>query len=235
MPELRAPLDGEYCRRCGQSAHVHSSFGAIAHDITHGVLHFEGKFWSTLPMLAFRPGELTRRYIDGQRVRFLSPTATFLLAVFLMFAVFNTIGGTAYYVDKPDDRVAPGQTEAAEEDLPVDMDLADAPAPLRKIDEAWRKAKQNPSLLAYRLQSNAYKYSWALIPISVPLVWLLFLHRRRYRERYRAYHHAVFVTYSIAFMSFAAIGYTFLKLLGMNGTLALSSPSRFPRSTCSCI
>jgi hypothetical protein len=39
------------------------------------------------------------------------------------------------------------------------------------------RAKANPSLLAYRLQSNSYKYSWALIPISIPLVWLLFLHR----------------------------------------------------------
>src|SRR3546814_6172935 len=59
---------------------------------------------------------------------------------------------------------------------------------------------KNPSLMAYKIQTNAYKFSWALIPISVPFLWLLFLHRRRYRE-YRAYDHTVFVTYSIAFMS----------------------------------
>ena len=35
----------------------------------HGVLHFEGKIWHTLPLLAWRPGELTRRYIDGQRAQ----------------------------------------------------------------------------------------------------------------------------------------------------------------------
>ena len=50
-----------------------------------------------------------------------------------------------------------------------------------KLDAAIRKAAENPGLLAYKLQANAYKFSWALIPISVPFVWLLFLWRRQYR------------------------------------------------------
>ena len=54
------------------------------------MLHFDGKFWRTLPMLAWRPGELTRRYIDGERARFVSPMALFLFSVFLMFAVFSS-------------------------------------------------------------------------------------------------------------------------------------------------
>ena len=51
------------------------------------MFHFEGKIWRTLPMLAFQPGELTRRYIAGERARFVSPLALFLFSVFLMFAV----------------------------------------------------------------------------------------------------------------------------------------------------
>ena len=39
----------------------------------------------------------------------------------------------------------------------------------------------------------------------MPFVWLLFLHRRRYRQEFGAYDHTVFVTYSIAFMSLALI------------------------------
>ena len=215
-----AALAGEYCHRCGQAAHVHRSFGAIGHDLVHSVFHFEGKFWRTLPMLLLRPGALTRRYIEGERARFLSPIATFLLSAFLMFAVVNNLGRRAYYVEEPAARAAPGQT-SPEPDLAIDMDLSDAPAPLRWIDAAWRKAKENPSLLGYKLQTNAYKYSWMLIPISLPLVWLLFLHRRRYRQRFKAYDHAVFVTYSIAFLSLFAVGLTLLKLLGLNGTAAL--------------
>ena len=61
------PLVGSHCHQCGQRAHVHRTVTAFFHDLLHGVFHFEGKIWRTLPMLAWRPGQLTRRYIDGQR------------------------------------------------------------------------------------------------------------------------------------------------------------------------
>ena len=86
------PLAGDYCHRCGQKAHVHRTISAWWHDFLHGVLHLDGKFWRTLPMLAWRPGELTRRYIEGERASFVSPMALFLFSVFLMFAVFSATG-----------------------------------------------------------------------------------------------------------------------------------------------
>src|SRR5687767_11095650 len=88
-----AALEGAYCAACGQKAHLHRTLGAFGHDLLHSVLHFEGKIWTTLPLLAWRPGELTRRYIHGERAKFVSPTALFLFSVFLMFAVFSTVGG----------------------------------------------------------------------------------------------------------------------------------------------
>src|SRR3712207_2734111 len=87
-----AEVTRRYCPECGQPAHVHRTLGAFWHDIAHSVLHFEGKIWRTLPMLAWRPGELTRRYVSGERARFVSPMALFLFSVFLMFAVFSLIG-----------------------------------------------------------------------------------------------------------------------------------------------
>ncbi len=82
-------VTGSYCNQCGQPLHIHRSIGAFWHDILHSVLHFEGKFWRTLPLLAWKPGDLTRRYIHGQRARFISPMALFLFSVFMMFAVFS--------------------------------------------------------------------------------------------------------------------------------------------------
>src|SRR3954470_19078464 len=87
-----APLAGPYCHECGQHAHVQRTLEAFFHDFLHGVLHFEGKIWRTLPLLAWKPGELTRRYIDGQRARYVSPIALFLFCVFLMFAVVSATG-----------------------------------------------------------------------------------------------------------------------------------------------
>src|SRR4051812_433341 len=70
-----ALLTGPYCHECGQHAQVHRTLSALFHDFLHGVLHFEGKIWRTLPLLAWRPGQLTRCYIEGQRARFVSPIA----------------------------------------------------------------------------------------------------------------------------------------------------------------
>jgi hypothetical protein len=88
----------------------------------------------------------------------------------------------------------------------------DLPPILRKPLE---KAASNPSLFFYKVQTNAYKFSWALIPISVPFLWMLFLHRRRYREQFTAYDHLVFITYSMAFMSLALIAFVLLRTIGI--------------------
>ncbi|MEP3227135.1 MAG: DUF3667 domain-containing protein [Parasphingorhabdus sp.] len=88
----KAIVTGSFCSNCGQPLHIHRSIAAIWHDLLHGVLHFEGKIWRTLPMLAFKPGQLTRRYIRGERSGFVSPMALFLFSIFLMFAVFAFIG-----------------------------------------------------------------------------------------------------------------------------------------------
>src|ERR1700755_490087 len=55
------PLTGAYCSACGQKAHIHRSVRAFFQDFLSGMLNFEGKIWSTLPMLAWRPGAMTRR------------------------------------------------------------------------------------------------------------------------------------------------------------------------------
>jgi len=85
-------LIGPFCSACGQKAHIHRSVRAFFQDFLQGLFNFEGKIWHTLPMLAWRPGEMTRRYIAGERARFISPAALYLFTVFAMFAVLNFTG-----------------------------------------------------------------------------------------------------------------------------------------------
>ena len=99
-----AQLDGAYCASCGQRAHLHRSLMHLGHDILHGVFHFEGKMWRTIPELFFHPGRLTRRYIDGERAKFVSPMALYLFTVFLMFGVFSFT--TSSIFDSAKDSVA---------------------------------------------------------------------------------------------------------------------------------
>lgn len=308
-------LIGAHCHNCGQKAHVHRTLHEFGHDILHSVLHFDGKIWRTLPMLFWKPGHLTRRYVHGERAKFVSPLALFLFSVFLTFATFNWLvpdGGSSvtapesiesvrkeYQSDRKEleDAIAVLETEkkadpadaeridakiaATRERLQrledvrgrelrekeianekflserrkIDADIARLEAdfekarkagqPTKKLEEELNGAKmaarvintaagglengfegdddwnftdlnfpgsgalnkavktagKNPQLLLYKIQSNAYKYSWSLIPISVPFVWLLFFWRRRFKM----FDHAVFVTYSITFMMLLGI------------------------------
>jgi hypothetical protein len=82
-------LIGRYCQACGQAAQLHRSLLHLLEEFLHNVLHFDAKGWRTLPLLAVRPGLLTRRYIDGQRTRYISPLALFLFTGFLMFFVVS--------------------------------------------------------------------------------------------------------------------------------------------------
>ncbi|QIG78463.1 DUF3667 domain-containing protein [Stakelama tenebrarum] len=249
-------LIGAHCHRCGQGAHVHRSIGEIWHEILHGVVHFDGKLWRTLPMLVFRPGELTRRYIEGERARFVSPMALFLFALFTMFAVFQIAGISPPTDLKGNGEVSANLTETREklEDSRAEaVQVRDSTAPgspehqaaLRQIVEAdegeealkrvaviadptggheneihtgWErldhgleKWSKNPGLMLYKLQSNGYKFSWLLIPLSLPFVWLMFAWKRGYG----GYDHAVFITYSIAFMSMLFIALTLVAGLGV--------------------
>lgn len=89
-----AQLAGPYCHQCGQMGHVHRSLLHLLEELVHGIYHFDTKSWRTLPLLVARPGLLTRRYIDGQRTRYVSPLALFLFSVFLMFFVFSAVTGS---------------------------------------------------------------------------------------------------------------------------------------------
>ena len=266
---------GNYCQNCGQKVHVHRTLSAIGHDLIHGVLHLDGKFWKTLPLLLFRPGKLTRRYINGERAKFVSPMAMFLFGVFAMFAVFQMVGLTvpselngvspaqldralAGQIERVDADLAKIEEELAAEGLDASEQalleerrraLLDQQEGLTKVSEFRRgergleetvssipiatqdadgfnanitgldqldsgivkKWRENPTLMLYKLQTNAYKFSWLLIPLSVPFVWLLFLWKRRFK----AYDHAIFVTYSLSFMTLLFIALSAAGALGV--------------------
>src|SRR5690349_22306240 len=74
-------------------------------------------------------------------------------------------------------------------------------------------ARDNPDLVSMRVQDAASKYSWLLIPFSVPFMWLLFPLRRRFNT----YDHTVFVTYSLSFMMLLVVVGGLLVEAGMPG------------------
>ena len=274
-------LTGAYCSTCGQPAHLHRSLASLGHDILHGVFHFEGKIWRTIPELLLHPGRLTRRYIDGERAKFVSPMALYLFTVFPMFAVFSFTSGSLVSLPDGIDMGAMSRWKSNIEDQMARID-SEMPALRAQLNSAelsaaerariqeeikdhqatrdamaamisgdWRtlaeferkqnsgetaeavkdvraaatwpppnsrlwgviqEAIDNPKLMLYRLKNAGYKYSWALIPLSVPFMWLMFFWRRDVH----LYDHAIFVTYSISFMMLLVMMVTILSNAGVH-------------------
>ncbi len=289
-----ADVSGAYCPACGQRVHLHRSLGSLGHDILHGVFHFEGKMWRTIPELFFHPGRLTRRYIDGERAKFVSPMALYLFSVFLMFGVFSfttsnifegATDGVAGDVltefkennqsarEAMDERMQELREELKEEDLSaqkrveVERKMSDLqsgqavmdalakgdwdalknlendpkakaalekakdranpkaesgtevnigwPSLQQRLEHGVKELKDNPSLAFYKIKIASYKYSWALIPLSVPFMWLLFFWRRDIH----LYDHAIFITYSISFMMMFLIVLTLASSFGLSAAI----------------
>ncbi|MEO0499793.1 MAG: DUF3667 domain-containing protein [Pseudomonadota bacterium] len=264
----------------------------VLHELVHGVLHLDGKFWRTLPMPVFRPGRLTRDYIEGKRARYVAPFGIFLFTIFAMYFTFaivtpptdggadDVISGLNLPTDGrltlPDAEAQLSELRANIADLESEMgtvtaseeiaaqvtamvalqrvetaladaieeakaaetsnDAADpdaAPEPvmvdidgtqlakgfgaaisrslaevdLDKEDDddsqwAWlndrvRPLIDNPDYGIYRIKQSAYKFSFLLMPLSLPFVWLLFFWRRDLH----LYDHTIFILYSLSFMS----------------------------------
>jgi hypothetical protein len=59
------------------------------------LFYFDGKIWRTLLILVWHPGKLTRRYVHGERAKFVSPLALFLFSVFVTYASVNSLVPTS--------------------------------------------------------------------------------------------------------------------------------------------
>jgi hypothetical protein len=243
----QAPLAGKFCRACGQRAHLHRSLLHLGEEALHGILHLDAKAWRTLPMLVARPGQLTRRYVDGQRTRFVSPLALFLFMIFLMFFVVSLVTHDGEAADPARDATTQAMAKVRSKlDQAFEKRLAEAAALTEReearkgaremrgiwslydgtagypdpktsvsaLDAAIKHALANPELTIYKLKNSASQFSFLLVPISLPFLWLMFFRRRGVTM----YDHAVFVLYSLSFMALLVVMLALLGMAGMKAT-----------------
>ncbi|WP_077033061.1 DUF3667 domain-containing protein [Pelomonas sp. KK5] len=227
-----ATLGGRFCQQCGQAAHVHRSLLHLVEELLHGIFHFETKAWRTLGMLAWRPGRMIREYIDGRRARYVAPLPLFL---FMMFALFLTFSLTTN-LDGADKAEAATPPAAAASTPDVELnDLRWLPAVIKgtrslgadELHEELQKnlpwaarpsiehkilhAANNRELAVYKVKNGAAKYAILLVPLTLPLLWLLFIRRRDVQM----FDHVVFSFYSLSAMALLLIGLSLLDAVGL--------------------
>jgi hypothetical protein len=60
----------------------------LATHFLHDITHFDGKFFSTLKYLLFKPAFLSKEYLKGRRASYLHPIRMYVFTSFIFFLIF---------------------------------------------------------------------------------------------------------------------------------------------------
>ena len=128
-------VEGRYCSECGQLAQTfHRPFWALAGEALGDFLSLDGRVMRTIPNLMFKPGRVTREYLQGKRQRFVPPFRLYLLTSFIYFLMMFAYGDSQGWFDiryaNQDLRPITVEAEVPEGVTEQDMDAA--------MDEAQR-------------------------------------------------------------------------------------------------
>lgn len=96
-------VEERYCTHCGQeNVESRQSAGHLFFHFFEDLTHYEGKFWSSMRLLMFRPGVLSREYLDGRRNRYLVPVRMYIFVSFITFVILGLLPSPEKFTD--DDR-----------------------------------------------------------------------------------------------------------------------------------
>ena len=115
-----ATTKGNFCHQCGQATHLHvPSAREFLHEFIAHYVAIEGKLWNSLKLLLFKPGFLTREFIEGRRVRYVEPLRLYLTFSIIFFAVAKMSGAQLINVDKKEDAPPAASAPAARTETPA--------------------------------------------------------------------------------------------------------------------
>jgi hypothetical protein len=212
-------LTGPFCSACGQrNVPPYPTVRDLAVDAFWELSGWDGRFAGTVRALVRRPGMLTREFLEGRRVRYISPLRLYLMASLVYFlvaaAVPNEKPGTA--VDAGGIRIgvftpAPKGTKvdsiaAAAERADDLKSIEEAPAWIRPV---LKRAVEDPSGLRRALLESMPKMLFALLPVFA-LILALFYRGKNYPE------HLYFAVHLHAFIFLALTLSGLAKLTGSN-------------------
>jgi hypothetical protein len=136
-----AALSGPFCHMCGQPVRspVREFFGFVW-DGTSEFMRPDGKFFRTLVALYFRPGLLTARYLDGQRVYFIKPVKLYFSLSVILFLL-------ASFGVNFESKVRP-KIQANQHDFVIGFGAPSAESAIAPAKGAANQISADPSVLA---------------------------------------------------------------------------------------
>jgi hypothetical protein len=172
---------GTFCNLCGQSnVDLHVPIGGLFREAAEEALGLDSRLRHTLVPFFFKPGEVTRDYLSGRRVRYTSPLKMYVVAAALFFFIFAS-----------QDRPSVIQVDARDKAHPAAAGKIDTYL-LQRVDKLEKMGPQGPKLLAANMAGALPKVLVLLLPIFALLL------KAFWRKRYYA-EHLIFALHYHAF------------------------------------
>ena len=84
----------EFCPRCGQENHdLRVPFKTFLYEFLENITHFDTKLWNTLKVIFTKPGQLTKDYVEGKRVRYVHPARFYVFVSVIFFGLLSMYMG----------------------------------------------------------------------------------------------------------------------------------------------
>jgi hypothetical protein len=234
-----AQLTGPFCSQCGQRVeHEDHSVWHFAREVAEDLTHADSRLWRTMSPLLFRPGFLTREFLDGRRARYLPPLRLYLVIslVFFVLASFRSHSGvivtissdggmpnsiTTTPLPKDGKGATAEQLQRACSDVGVDPSLD--PKWSRRLQKSCREMIADGDRSRYeRLLHNIPRALFIFLPLLAASMKLLYWRPRRYYMEHLLFciHNHAFI---FLFFALYLIASRLIPLTGLRNALFAAS------------
>jgi len=180
-----------YCPECGQrEIDPDPTLKEFLHELGEEVLHWDGKLGRTIRTLLTKPGDLTREYLAGRRVRYVSPIRLYLTFSVLYFAL-NALLPPRMVVGRDGQRVEEGiiqiSTSTPRELAVMEADAQKSTGVRRIWLSHMARALAHPTDVQHATTASIPKGMFVLVPFFAALVGLVYRDRRRKYPQHLAF------------------------------------------------
>jgi hypothetical protein len=218
-----ASLSGPFCAECGQrDIPPYPSVRELAVDAVSEFSGWDGRLTSTLRALIKHPGMLTHEFLEGRRVRYISPLRLYLMSSLVYFLLAaaapnlgvgpeTSVGGIKVGVTRKPESAPPTRPERvaeaasksfakeqtlsqAEKDAAL-KDIASAPAVMRPF---LRRAVLDPGGFKRGILETMPRMLFALLPVFAGILALFYRGRKYPEHLYFAIHLHAFIFLALA-------------------------------------
>jgi hypothetical protein len=170
-------LKGPFCYYCGQpDKNLMRFFPALLRELLEDTFDFDSRFLRTLKPLLFKPGKLTRDYLDGRRFRYVPPLRLYVFSSIAFFFIAAILATDIIQINSEPDQETQATSQISEVDQEkLDNALKDVdPALAEEINQAiseaqGKKVEKGLTLDDDEISFNDKPWDRETNPLIVPL------------------------------------------------------------------